>query len=62
MKSKRISEEKWRVAVYFNKRGNAESFKRMLESCNFTAEMALIPDPVIEGKMTVAEMLNGRKH
>lgn len=61
MKSKRITEEKWRVAVYFSNRGNAESFQKMLESCNYTAELSLIPDPVIEGRMTVAEVLKNER-
>lgn len=58
MKSKRITEEKWRVSVYFSNRGVAESFRNLLESCNYTAtEVVLVTDPVSEGRMTVAEVL-----
>lgn len=61
-KNNRLTEEIFRVSVYFSTRKEAESFKNLLESCNYSnADIALIPDPVIEGKMTVAEVLkNGR--
>lgn len=60
-KNNRLTEEKFRVSVYFSNRGEAESFQNLLESCNYTADVALVPDPVISGRMAVKELLkNGR--
>lgn len=61
-KKNRSTEEKFRVSVYFSTRKEAESFKNLLKSCNYSnADIALIPDPVIEGKTKVSEVFkNGR--
>lgn len=61
-KNNRLTEEKFRVSVYFSTRKEAESFKNLLESCNYSnADITLIPDPVTEGRMKVSEVFkNGR--
>lgn len=61
-KNNRLTEEIFRVSVYFSRRKEAESFKNLLESCNYSnADITLVPDPVVEGRMTAAEVLkNGR--
>ena len=46
--SKPITEERWRVSVYFTNREEAQGFKGLLESCNFRASAELVVSPEVE--------------
>lgn len=64
MKNKRLTEEKFRVSVYFSTHGEAQSFKDLLLSCNYNnAELTLITTPYDERKRKLSEVLDsGREH
>lgn len=61
--TKRTTETKFRVAVYFSTLAAAKSFHELLADCNYIAELTLIPDQNLENMQDfIREQLsNGKK-
>lgn len=60
-KSKRTTEQKWRVSVYFSSKGSAESFRDLLLGADYSVKLDFVPERYLEKMQDFVGGKNGRK-